>query len=214
MNEPLVLVAQHQTAGKGQFDRQWDSESGENLLCSFYVPGPVFPASSAFHISMIAALSVVGVLKEKEIEAMVKWPNDILVDMEKICGILIENVIKDQYVGGSIVGIGLNVNQSRFQIENATSMYLRAGMAFSLEDVLKGLAQTISCWIDDYVHQPSALTSRYLSTLYGYGQVVPAIIGDKEVQCEIKNVLNDGRLVVQMDGEEHTFMQGDIKLMR
>lgn len=214
VREPLVLAAEYQTSGKGQFDRTWSSTRGENLLCSFYVPGPIFPAGSAFHVSMIAALAVSGVLKELGVDNQIKWPNDILVGGEKICGILIENTIKDQYVGGSIIGIGLNVNQSKFSVEAATSVSLELAEKYDVADILKRLAQTISCWLEDYMLNPASLGTQYKTCLYGFDSKIQAKIDEKVVDCKIRDVLCDGRLVVEVKGEQRTLLQGDIQLLR
>ena len=126
-----VLSATEQTAGRGQRGNTWSAKPGENLTFSIVMKfghGDLTPvrALDQFVISEIAALSVVDLLGEHDIEAKVKWPNDIYVGSKKICGILIENSVRDAFIASSIIGIGLNVNQTVFDpsLPNPTSMVL------------------------------------------------------------------------------------------
>ena len=83
-------------------------------------------AGDQFAVSEIAALAVVDLLASHDIQAQIKWPNDIYVADRKICGILIENSVRDGFMSSSIIGIGLNVNQTDFDplLPNPTSMAL------------------------------------------------------------------------------------------
>ena len=130
-----VLSAEIQTAGRGQRGNTWSSKPGENLTFSIVLKFgesdsetflPPIRAFDQFAISAIAAMSVIDFLSRYDINAKVKWPNDIYVDNRKICGILIENTLRGEIVSGSIVGIGLNVNQTVFDpdLPNPTSLAL------------------------------------------------------------------------------------------
>ena len=124
-----VVSALRQTAGRGQRGNRWQSADGENLTFSIVLKFGAdqlesMAASGQFVISEVAALSVVDFLARHDIEAKIKWPNDIYVGDKKICGILIENALKGNCLSHSIVGIGLNVNQTVFDpsLPNPTSM--------------------------------------------------------------------------------------------
>lgn len=126
-----VVSAVRQTAGRGQRGNRWQSADGENLTFSIVLKFGAdqlesMAASGQFVISEVAALSVVDFLARHDIEAKIKWPNDIYVGDKKICGILIENALKGNFLSHSIVGIGLNVNQTIFDpsLPNPTSMAL------------------------------------------------------------------------------------------
>ncbi|MBE6217881.1 MAG: biotin--[acetyl-CoA-carboxylase] ligase [Bacteroidales bacterium] len=126
-----VVSAVRQTAGRGQRGNRWQSADGENLTFSIVLKFGAdqlepMAASGQFVISEVAALSVVDFLARHDIEAKIKWPNDIYVGDKKICGILIENALKGNFLSHSIVGIGLNVNQTVFDtsLPNPTSMAL------------------------------------------------------------------------------------------
>ena len=126
-----VLSASQQTAGRGQRGNTWTSEPGDNLTFSIvlkYGSGALTPirAVDQSAISEITALSVVDLLSSHGIGAEIKWPNDIYVADRKICGILIEHSVRDACLSSSIIGIGLNVNQTEFDpsLPNPTSMLL------------------------------------------------------------------------------------------
>ena len=112
-----VICAVEQTAGRGQGDHTWTSAPGENLTCSVLLRfADISPlrASDALYITKIITLALVDLLSDYGIQARIKWHNDIYVGGLKICGILIENILNGEMISESIVGIGLNVNQTVF----------------------------------------------------------------------------------------------------
>ncbi len=136
-----VIAAKCQTKGRGQRGNTWTSEPGTNLTFSLLLKfdESTLQANQMFIISQITALSIIELLSQEGIEAKIKWPNDIYVNNNKICGILIENKLNGLYVENSIVGIGLNVNQSEFIGKYAvepTSMIKETGKKEDLELLL------------------------------------------------------------------------------
>ena len=126
-----VLSAFCQTTGRGQRGNTWSAKAGENLTFSVVLKYDSesfqrIKTIDQFAVSEMAALAVIDLLAAYEIEARVKWPNDIYVGERKICGILIENSIREEMLASSIIGIGLNVNQTEFDpsLPNPTSMAL------------------------------------------------------------------------------------------
>ena len=119
-----VVSALSQTEGKGQGEHTWHSKAGENLLFSVILKNPPFAASDQKIISDMTASAIVSLLHSHGIEAWIKPPNDIWVDRKKICGILIEHSLIGQRISWSIIGVGLNVNQTDFpaDLPNPTSM--------------------------------------------------------------------------------------------
>jgi BirA family biotin operon repressor/biotin-[acetyl-CoA-carboxylase] ligase len=125
-----VIATKMQTSGKGQGDHTWHSEPEKNLLISIVLKEPHVLPSDQVIISDIAAESVKELLMSHGIEAWIKPPNDIWVRDKKICGILIEHSLKGNRISWSIIGIGLNVNQTEFApeiSENASSYCLAFG---------------------------------------------------------------------------------------
>ena len=121
-----VVAALSQTTGKGQGDHIWHSAPGKNLLFSILVKNPSVTAASQHIISQSTATTVIELLRAHRIEAWIKPPNDIWVENKKICGILIEHSLRSNRISWTIIGIGLNVNQTVFpeDLPNPTSMAL------------------------------------------------------------------------------------------
>ena len=142
--EGTTVVTHHQTAGRGQRGNTWISEKGKNLTFSIVLKPVVLPVKDQFYLNMAAALGVYDYLHEIfKHHVKIKWPNDILIKGKKVCGILIENQLSGQQIQHSIVGVGLNVNQEKFSLENATSLRVLSGQEFQLEDVLEGVLEKI-----------------------------------------------------------------------
>lgn len=162
-----VLSAVSQTKGHGQRSNTWLSEPGKNLLMSIvlkYAPhGESTSDSLAVQaydqqvISQITSLALVDLLAAHEIEAKIKWPNDIYVGNKKICGILIENTVLGKWMTSSIIGIGLNVNQRSFdaKLPNPTSMVLCSDgneEDFNIEDMLDEFMGIFIEYINRFCH--------------------------------------------------------------
>lgn len=133
-----AIFAKNQTKGKGQMGSTWDSESGKNLIMSVLVKDVLKDVDEIFHLNVAITLSVIQVLEEFNLPKLsIKWPNDIMSDTKKLCGILIENSFKSDTKIESVVGIGLNVNQKAFDnLPKATSMLVVMNKEFDLDVVL------------------------------------------------------------------------------
>ncbi len=119
-----VIMADVQTEGKGQRGNIWLSESGKNLLSSFVFKPDNLSVENQIAITWATSLSLLETLRKFNIEALIKWPNDIFVGGKKIAGILIENQLQGTRISCSIIGIGLNLNQTFFDDLKATSVLL------------------------------------------------------------------------------------------
>ncbi|MDY8134230.1 biotin--[acetyl-CoA-carboxylase] ligase [Aquimarina sp. 2201CG5-10] len=136
--EPVCVTAQEQLAGKGQMGTVWQSNPGENLTCSVFMPVDGVKLSDQFYISMTTSLAIYDALQSLLVPKLsIKWPNDILSDKLKICGILIENVVKNGRLTGIIIGAGININQLHFDnLPQAGSLKQILGKSFNIEEVL------------------------------------------------------------------------------
>ena len=133
-----VVWADFQTAGRGQRGHVWHSHKGENLTFSVVLE-PLFVAiAEQFSVSEVVALSLVDMLAEYGIEAKIKWTNDIYVGDKKLVGILIEHSLASTTLRRTIVGVGINVNQTEFDkaIPNPVSMAQLLGREVDAEGVL------------------------------------------------------------------------------
>ena len=133
-----VVSAEYQTNGRGQMGTIWNSENSKNLTVSVFKDVSKLYLEHPFYISMATSLALIKTLQSFSIPKLsIKWPNDILSEDKKICGILIENVIKQNRLRASIIGVGLNVNQTDFEgLPKAASLKLLLGNTFNLDEVL------------------------------------------------------------------------------
>ncbi len=125
-----VVLAEYQTAGRGQRGRRWSSAAGENLMFSVVLDTSFLRADEQFLVLQTVALALVDTFADYALEAHVKWPNDIYIGDRKIVGVLIDHSLSpDGMLSRSGVGIGINVNQREFDpwLPNPTSMSLEAG---------------------------------------------------------------------------------------
>lgn len=156
-----VVSALEQTKGRGQRGNRWSSQPGENLTFSLVVKDFRIKANEQSAISQTTALSLVDLLSRHEIKARIKWPNDIYAGDEKICGILIENSLKGSEIDWSIIGIGLNVNQTTFpeDLPNPTSMKLCTGNSnpYNTREILEEFMGIFTGYYREYLNGNGAL---------------------------------------------------------
>lgn len=142
---PLMVIARTQTAGRGQRGNSWEAEPGKNLTFSVLFRPQSFPAISQFSISEATALAVYDFLNLNGIKSKVKWANDIYVGDRKICGILIQHSLANFNIGYSVLGIGINVNQTEFVSDapNPVSMKQITGTTYDLGQLSVQIARCI-----------------------------------------------------------------------
>ena len=200
-----VVTAEYQTKGKGQFDNNWISDKGKNLTFSILTEFEEFSIDKQFYISKAISLAIYDTLSPiLSTKINIKWPNDILAEHQKICGILIENSVKKTKIKHSIVGIGLNVNQTVFQnLPNATSMKLISDKNFDLDELLEGLVGSIKKHVallntNDF----DKIDSLYLKRLYKIN--IPTMFRDAKQTVfmgKIIGVSTEGRLRIELENE-------------
>lgn len=140
-----IVTTKFQKNGRGQMGTTWNSETGKNLIASIYKRYGFLELEEKFLISMVVSISVIQALKRLLIRNLnIKWPNDILAESKKIGGILIENVIKNNKMEGSIIGIGLNINQTQFEdLPRASSLLCLSGKNFEVDEILYSIIENL-----------------------------------------------------------------------
>jgi len=169
VQEGTVILAVHQTQGKGQAGSQWQSEEGVNLLISAILRPDFLPADKQFYLSMCVATAIADFIERFGVQSMIKWPNDIMIGKRKVAGILIENTIMKENLEFSVIGIGLNVNQTVFpdDLPNPTSLKLETGTEISLQPLLTGFFGKLNFHINQlYKGSFSTIKMDYLNKLW------------------------------------------------
>ncbi len=196
-----VIMAEEQTAGKGQRGTVWSSKPGENLIFSIYLDTAKLSVREQFVLTQFVSVSVAEMLRKQGLNPVVKWPNDVLINHKKIAGILIENQLSGQNLNGTIVGIGLNVNQIEFGELNATSMCLEKNQKMAVQEIAFSLIHELNrFW--EYVENRdfNLLNQLYLSNMWLLN--VPAKFTDNEGMFEgiIRGFEESGLLRMEKNG--------------
>ncbi|WP_300567088.1 biotin--[acetyl-CoA-carboxylase] ligase [Flavobacterium sp.] len=136
-----VITANEQTKGKGQMGSTWNTEKGKNLITSILIKESVPNIEAIFNLNITIAVSIIEALNKQNINSLnIKWPNDIMAENKKIAGILIENNIKENGTIDSIIGIGLNINQTNFEnLPKASSLKNVMNQDFDVDEILETL---------------------------------------------------------------------------
>lgn len=216
--EGTAVVAYAQTLGRGQMGNNWQSEPGKNLTVS-YILYPVFlTPDKQFYLNMAVSLAVKECcevyLKGEEVE--IKWPNDIYYRNRKLAGILIENTISGSQLSASVVGVGLNVNQTEFDpaLPNPGSLKEETGKDLVVTEVMACL----SSYLEKYYLQLrqlhfNFLDRAYTDALYRYQQTHEFKKGEQLFKGEINGVTKDGKLIIHSNGKELRFAFKEVEFV-
>ncbi len=180
----LIVITDNQESGQGQRGNSWEAQPGKNLTFSLVLKSAFLPIHHRFFLNIITSLAVYQVLDKYGFHnQVVKWPNDILVNKKKVCGILIHNTIHNQNLDWSVIGVGLNVNQVDFEVEEAVSMAAEMNRNYSLEEVFTGFVQAFEgLYLMLKGGKLAALKERYYEVLYRLNE--PALFKNNK-QSEI-----------------------------
>lgn len=207
-----VILADEQSAGKGQRGATWLSGAGENVLLSVFIAPDNLSVENQYVLTYVASISILKVLRKIGISAEIKWPNDIYVKRKKIAGILIENSLIGGRINTSIIGIGLNVNQVKFSALNATSIKMEKSEFMSIDNIVFMLIFELNTyWEKAQNGEIAFLRDEYLKNLYLLNQ--KSIFEDSNgiFNGTIKGVSAKGLLIMDNNGKE---MQYDLKQIK
>ncbi len=212
-SEPLpegtVIMAEHQFAGRGQRGNVWHTEPGMNLTFSLLLKPAFLKVSAQFLLNMMISIAVkdaLAILAGSFLK--VKWPNDLYYKDQKIGGLLIENSIAGGQYKSSIIGIGINVNQKKFDeklLNRATSLYQILQQDVNLIKLLAEICSHIeSGYLKLRSERHADLAEAYVSGLYRFNEMVNYKQGDRIIEGQIVDVTAQGLLVLLTnDGKQY-----------
>lgn len=220
-DEGLVVVAEHQTAGRGRLDRRWEAPARSALTFSVLLR----PQVGIDHwpwLPLLTGYAVFQALRGIGIETSLKWPNDVLLGEQKVAGILAERV-ETSRGPAAVLGIGINVSitAEELPVPTATSLWLATGELADRTDLLIGLAQTLlkTCaeWAPDPSRAPNtgALRTAYISACRTIGQTVRADLPTgQSITGQATKIDAAGRLLVMTADGERAIGAGDVVHIR
>lgn len=216
-----IVYTQNQTNGRGQRGNGWESAPDANLALSLILYPRFLSPDKQFYLTQVISLAVADVLAEtlantEHPPVSIKWPNDIYIGERKVAGILIENSIRDHRLVNSIVGIGINLDQTKFETApNAVSLKMINGIS----NPVKPLLEQLSSRIESYYLQLKAerwdlLKPLYLKLLYRMGKEGSYRVDGAEVRGKITGVSDSGKLQLDLpDGRQQEFDLKEIQFI-
>lgn len=204
-----VVVAREQTQGRGRREREWLSSANENLTVSILFRTGSTPWKIP-SVSMAVAVAVAELLETEGVKASLKWPNDVLVDGKKICGILSEGI-----PDGIIIGIGLNVNMgdAGHIDQPATSILMETGSRRSIDDVLETLLPILEERLEDWEQGGfSNVRKKWESKIPNLGKTVTVRDGDAVRTGLLVGFGDDGELLLNENGVLSPIWAGDVSV--
>jgi BirA family transcriptional regulator, biotin operon repressor / biotin---[acetyl-CoA-carboxylase] ligase len=215
--EGTLLLTTNQTNGKGQLGNKWFSEPFKNMTFSLYLKPNYLKLENSFDLSVLSSLAIYDFLAHFQLDNLkIKWPNDMYVAKKKIAGILIENTVSSDFISGSIIGIGININQLFFdEIANkTTSLSLCKGIDYNIADMYVSF---LSCFEKRYLQYKSkgieVLKPEYLSKMLFYQEKASFIINNEEVYANLIGINKQGLLALEIGNELKYYDLKEVKFV-
>lgn len=207
--EGTLVIANKQTKGRGQLGNAWQSEGGKNITFSLVLHPGFLSTEKQFYLSKITSLAVFGMLTEflniSLYGIKIKWPNDILVNNNKIAGILIENILRGNFLQSSVIGVGININQLNFTgiDKQATSLAVLLKKEFNLKDLLQLFCKHFEVlYLTLKQNNFHKINQAYLKQLYGFNEWANYSVLQKTFTAKITAIEESGLLVLTNQQQE------------
>jgi len=216
--EGTTVLAHYQSSGKGQYGRVWESKAKENITLSIILRPKFLAIKQQFFLNVVSSLAVADAIEYYiKDHVMIKWPNDVYIKNNKICGILIQNNLQGQQILNAVVGIGINVNQIDFHkdIPNPTSIKKEAGENIELIELRDLLFGTFEKYYEQLRSGGSEdLKKQYQERLYKKGHISRFRLDEKEVEGVIRSINDQGQLEIEINGSLESFSKTEIQYLK
>jgi BirA family transcriptional regulator, biotin operon repressor / biotin---[acetyl-CoA-carboxylase] ligase len=212
--EGTAILAYKQTKGRGQRENTWKSEAWKNLTISYIFYPRFLPAVRQFDLNLCVSLAVRDCLRHyAERDLSIKWPNDIYIGNKKAAGILIENGISGVNLSYSVVGIGINLNQTDFEGLNAVSLKSLLGQEIPVKECFIILSQSLEArYLQLRSGQISSLRKEYIQNLFRLNTMCDYVYRDFPIRASITGITDTGKLILY--GNDGQQLEADLKELR
>ena len=217
MDHGSLVVADAQTAGKGRRGRGWESPAGEGIFMSLILR-PDFSPNRASMLTLLMAVSVAEVLSNlyQDLKVNIKWPNDVLINEKKVCGILTEMSAEPDFIHHVVTGVGINVNQSSFPegiADIATSIKLELGERVDRAQIIVGVMEFFEYYFDIFRQRLDVSVHIYDSYLINRGREVRVLDPKGEYEGKAEGINDKGELIVRLpDGSVSCVASGEVSV--
>lgn len=214
--EKSVVVTEHQTKGKGRLRREWVSHPKEAVKLSMVFRPDIMPFEAPA-INFCAALGVSrAIYSICGVETQIKWPNDVVYGSQKLCGILTEMTGDMDRIDYIICGIGINANQRAFEeeaLEKATSLRMIQDRKVNRCALCAEVIEQVFCYYQKYINGGmEEIMDEYREKSAVVGKDLKVIYGKQIYEGNCTGFLDDGQIVVDVDGKEMVFNAGEVSL--
>lgn len=216
LEDGTLVITEFQSAGKGRLGKYWQSNVGEGIWMSMVLK-PEIPVYKAPFLTLIAGAAILNALRNLGVDAEIKWPNDIVLNGKKICGILTEMVAEVEKVGCVVIGMGINVNTMLFPgelSEKATSLK-KEGIEIKRSDIIREIVHEFEKLYIPYIEYGSrdeiiGICRKY-SVLIGRDVYLLNKENREKVYC--MDISDDGNLIVKHeDGDIEEIISGEVSV--
>lgn len=210
-----VILAEHQTKGRGRKNREWYSNSGQNLTFSILLKDEFEPG--LINIMNLGTSVVVAQSLENlfQLNIEVKWPNDVLISKKKVSGILLESTSKGNKISKVVVGIGINVNQpnfpGKFEIP-PTSIRKEFKDQVSRERLLSEILNNFEIMLEEVKSNPDKVLNDWRQRCKMIGEKIKIVEDDKSKFGIFEDIDNDGFLILKIGDKKEKIHYGDVSL--
>lgn len=214
--EGTVIIADHQTAGRGRLGRLWIANPGENLTFSL-VLRPGIAAEGLNLLPLLTAVAVTqAITKFAKLKPECKWPNDLLLDGKKVGGILLESTQQQNGLDFVIAGIGINVNQVSFPLEiadRATSLRCAAGKTIEREGLLRCILEHFEqLYLAARSDELRSIPQIWLSHAPMIGRLIDVTSNGSVLTGRALGIAPDGGLILETPAGNRTVYAGDVSI--
>lgn len=212
-----VIIAEEQTSGRGRLGRTWISPKGCGIWMSIILK-PNLKPQDAVKLTQVAAVSVVSsIIEVANMDAGIKWPNDIIINGKKVCGILTEMNSEIDKINYVVIGIGLNANCSEFPDDlkdKATSLYLERGAKIDRKLLTAGILNHFEKYYNKYLEEGFGfIRTLCIEKSVTIGKQIRVVSTDGELTGQAVDIDSDGNLIVKTPiGENTVIISGDVSV--
>jgi len=215
-----TVLTDYQTAGRGRMSRKWEARKSESLLFSIAL-NKKLEMYKPHSFTFLASLGVYEGIKNifPDLPISLKWPNDVLINKKKVCGILVESKASGGMFTKVVIGIGLNVNQGKDffntnALKTGTSLKIELESKYEVdrERILESVLSAMDNNLIFGMEQPDQIQTRWKKYCPYISSEISIFDGEKNIKGIFKDVSNDGGLILRKDGIDQIFYAGDVSI--